>query len=46
MARNRKNPRMRNKGKICKYPGCRFHASAKGYCVNHYHAHRGKEEDD
>jgi len=25
-----------NKGKICKYPGCKYHATVKGYCVNHY----------
>jgi len=32
----------RNKGKICKYPGCEFSARCKGYCMNHYVTQRRK----
>jgi hypothetical protein len=35
-----------NKGKICKHPGCTYHATVKGYCSNHaqilYKGRKGK----
>jgi len=33
-----------NKGRICKAPGCNFHAFAKGYCCNHYGKYYKKEK--
>jgi len=44
MSWTNKSKKQNNKGKICKYPGCTFHASAKGYCVNHYKKAMKKNE--
>ena len=42
----RKPRKMTNKGLTCKFPGCKFHAVAKGYCVNHYSYMRKKNDRD
>jgi len=34
-----------NKGKICIEPGCRFHAVAKGYCINCYQRKRYRRKE-
>jgi len=34
---------MINKGKICKYPGCKRIAKTKGYCLSHYNSSNEKE---
>ena len=38
--------KMINNGETCKYPGCTFHAYAKGYCTNHYSLMRYRERKE
>ena len=53
LGKRKKKVIMVNKNKICKASGCSFHASSKGYCINHYHKYQywvkkneGKQQRD